>query len=180
MIGHVDILSHIVDDLGALSGLISGQFDLETRRIDLGEVALSVVTSFAPDIENDNIVLEHALQPVSVIADPTRIRQALNALLQNARRYAATGRYIRVETRMENQYACLRVTDRGPGIKPSDRQRAFDRWWRAETSRSRAKGGSGLGLAIVKAIAQAHNGNVKITDGPNAQGITVTIILPDI
>jgi signal transduction histidine kinase len=54
----------------------------------------------------------------------------------------------------------------------------FDRWWRAENSRSRVKGGSGLGLSVVKAIALAHSGYVRVLDGPQGKGVTFVICIP--
>lgn len=178
LIGQIDTLSYIVNDLETISRLSSGRFKFEKDIINLADVALSVVRSMAPSIENNEITFEYELEPALVRGDEARIRQALNALIENATRYAASGKYIRVETGYSGENAYIKVSDRGPGISKINRERVFDRWWRAETSRSRVKGGSGLGLSVVKAIARAHSGYVSVLDGPQSKGVTFIICIP--
>jgi signal transduction histidine kinase len=146
--------------------------------INLADVALSVVTSMARDIEVNGVVLEYDLQPAYIKGDGPRIRQALNALIENAKQYGSPGKYVRVETGINGNNGYLKVLDKGPGICEEDRERVFDRWWRAEKSRSRITGGSGLGLSVVKSITRAHTGNVRIVDGPDGQGTAVVISIP--
>jgi len=178
LMGQVDTLSYIVNDLETISRLSSGRFKFEKDAINLADVALSVVRSVAPDIESNGIIFEHELEPALVRGDQARIRQALNALIENAKRYAASGRYIRVETGLSGESGYIKVLDKGPGISEVNRERVFDRWWRAENSRSRVKGGSGLGLSVVKAITLAHSGFVSVLDGPQGEGVTFVICIP--
>ena len=178
LMGQVDTLSYIVNDLETISRLSSGRFKFEKDAINLADVALSVVRSVAPDIESNGITFEHELEPALVRGDQARIRQALNALIENAKRYAASGRYIRIETGLSGENGYIKVSDKGPGISETNRERVFDRWWRAENSRSRVKGGSGLGLSVVKAIALAHSGHVRVLDGPQSEGVTFIICIP--
>jgi two-component system sensor histidine kinase AdeS len=178
LIGQVDTLSSIVADLETISRLGSGRFKLEKKPVDLADIALSVVTSMAPDIESNGTAFEHELQPAVVSGDAARIRQALNAIVENARQYAASGKFIRVETGVSGNNGYLKVLDNGPGIVKENRERVFDRWWRAEKSRSRISGGSGLGLSVVKVITDAHAGNVQVLDGSDGQGITFVILIP--
>jgi two-component system sensor histidine kinase AdeS len=178
LIGQVDTLSYIVNDLETISRLSTGRFKFEKDAINLADVALSVVRSVAPDIESNGIIFEHRLEPALVRGDEARIRQALNALIENAKRYAASGRYIRVETGLSGEHGYIKVLDKGPGISKINRKRVFDRWWRAENSRSRVKGGSGLGLSVVKAIALAHSGDIRVLDGPQSKGVTFIICIP--
>lgn len=178
LIGQVDTLSYIVNDLETISRLSSGRFKFEKDAVNLADVALSVVTSMAADIESNGINIEIELQPALVRGDEARIRQALNALIKNAIRYAATGKYIRVETGLSQENGYIKVLDKGPGISRINRERVFDRWWRAENSRSRVKGGSGLGLSVVKAIARAHGGSVGVLDGYQSEGVTFVINIP--
>ncbi|MFT5420500.1 MAG: two-component system sensor histidine kinase AdeS [Candidatus Endobugula sp.] len=178
LIGQVDTLSYIVTDLETISRLDSGRLKCEEDAINLADIALSVVTSSAPDIEINGTIFEHDLQPAHVRGDGARVRQALNALIENARQYAAMGQYVRVETGVSGNNGYLKVMDKGPGISIKDRARVFDRWWRAERSRSRVAGGSGLGLSVVNAIARAHSGDVKIFDGPDGNGVSVVIFIP--
>ena len=178
LIGQVDTLSYIVSDLETISRLSSGRFKFEKNVINLADVALSVVTSMAHEMESNGIIFEHELQPVLVRGDEARIRQALNALIENAKRYAASGRCIQVETGLSGEHGYIKVSDKGSGISNINRERVFDRWWRAENSRSRVKGGSGLGLSVVKAIALAHGGFAKVLDGPQSEGVTFVIGIP--
>jgi two-component system sensor histidine kinase AdeS len=178
LIGQVDTLSYIVNDLETISRLSSGRYKFEKGAVNLADVALSVVTSSAGDIESLGMVIEHKLEPALVMGDEARIRQALNALIENAKRYAASGKYILVETGLDGENGYIKVVDIGPGISKSNRERVFDRWWRAESSRSRVEGGSGLGLTIVKAIARAHRGHARVLDGPKGIGVTFTVLIP--
>ncbi len=178
LIVQVDTLSYIVSDLETISRLSSGRFKFEKDAINLADVALSVVRSVAPDIESNGIIFEHELEPALVRGDQARIRQALNALIENAKRYAASGRCIQVETGLSGEHGYIKVSDKGPGISIINRERVFDRWWRGENSRSRVKGGSGLGLSVVKAIALAHGGFAKVLDGPQSEGVTFVICIP--
>ncbi|MBL4673546.1 MAG: HAMP domain-containing histidine kinase [Arenicella sp.] len=180
LIGQVDTLSYIVNDLETISRLNSGQFKFETDTVDLADVALSVVRSMAAEIERNGMSFEHELQPALVRGDEARIRQALNALIENAKRYASSGRFIAIGTGLSGKNAYIKVVDKGPGISKFSRERVFDRWWRAESSRSRVEGGSGLGLSVVKAIALAHRGDVKVLDGPQGKGVTFVIFIPSI
>ena len=92
-------------------------------------------------------------------------------------RYAPEGEAILVETRRDGAVARLRVENGGEPVSVDDLSRLFERFYRRETSRSRAKGGSGLGLAIVAAVAKVHGGTVHAEGGPTG-GLIVTVELP--
>ena len=96
--------------------------------------------------------------------DPTRLRQALLALLENARRYASPGR-VRISIQDGKDHVQLAIEDNGPGIETHLQPHVFDPFMRGDGSRSRQGGGSGLGLAVVKAIADAHGGHVSCSSG---------------
>lgn len=178
LIGQVDTLACIVSDLETISRLDSGSVNYQEDVLNLADVAFSVVTSMAQDIEINGVVLEHDLQPAYIKGDGPRIRQALNALIENAKQYGASGKFVRVETGTSGNNGYLKVLDKGPGICEENRARVFDRWWRAEQSRSRVTGGSGLGLSVVKSIARAHAGNVRVVDGPDGKGAAFILSIP--
>jgi two-component system, OmpR family, sensor histidine kinase AdeS len=101
------------------------------------------------------------LQAPSVMCDPARIRQALLALLDNARRHAVPGE-VHVQTRLDNGWCVLRVEDEGPGIPPEAASQVFQAFQRIGEDGERAGDvGSGLGLAVVAAIARAHHGDAR-------------------
>ena len=178
LVGQVDTLSAIVDDLATLTHFTEPNETFERQPVDLADIAPAVVTSMAHDIIAAGMNIETDLQPAPADASPERIRQALNALISNAIRYASGGKFINVTTGRSGDGVYVSVADRGPGIPKELQDRAFERWWRADVSRSRASGGSGLGLSVVKAIAEAHGGETTVADGVGGLGSVFTITLP--
>jgi two-component system phosphate regulon sensor histidine kinase PhoR len=105
------------------------------------------------------------------------IEEAMVNLIKNAILYALTGPVeIRVRV-LENSHLEIAVSDRGPGLKPEDATRIFDRFYRADKGRARASGGSGLGLPIVQQIIEAHHGTTRVETAPGA-GCTFLLEIP--
>jgi two-component system OmpR family sensor kinase len=116
---------------------------------------------------------------VIVQADEDKMRQVLSNLLQNARRFSPKGSPIEIDvtrTRRPDR-VILRVIDHGEGIPEQIREKIFQRFWRADTSRARETGGSGLGLAIVQSIVARHSGEISVSDTPGG-GATIAVSLP--
>ncbi|MBL1100332.1 sensor histidine kinase [Streptomyces coffeae] len=112
------------------------------------------------------------------LADEARLRQVVTNLVGNAVAHSPSGTAVRIGVGTEGAYAVLEVADRGPGLSPEERQRVFERFYRADDSRSRtAGGGSGLGLAIVHSLVSAHGGRVDIDTAPG-EGCTFRVLLP--
>jgi len=111
------------------------------------------------------------------IVDGARIRQALGNLVSNAIRFTESGGHVLVGVRRVGDGYNLTVTDNGAGIAPEHLPYLFDRFYRAEHSRSRTTGGSGLGLAITKHLIEAHHGTITVTSTPE-EGSTFTIHVP--
>jgi two-component system, OmpR family, sensor kinase len=101
----------------------------------------------------------------------------IDNLLGNVRTHTPPGTICSVTVRGVGDRADVIVADDGPGMSPGDAVRAFGRFHRADTSRTRASGGAGLGLSIVAAIVEAHHGTVVMLSTPGA-GTTVTVTLP--
>ncbi|MFB7758161.1 sensor histidine kinase, partial [Streptomyces sp. NPDC056121] len=118
---------------------------------------------------------------VRVVADPDRLRQAVDNLLDNALRYAPHGSDIDVSLTLRgpgpDARAVIEVRDHGPGFPRAFLPHAFERFRRANAARSRHEGGAGLGLAIVRAIAQAHGGTATADNAPGG-GARVRLELP--
>ena len=110
-------------------------------------------------------------------ADADRLRQLLAIVLDNAVKYTAAGDEIVVTTRAQGQKCLLTVADTGCGIDPEDRERVFERFFRADKARSRATGGHGLGLSLAQSIVQAHGGTVRLVAN-EPRGTVVAIMLP--
>lgn len=117
--------------------------------------------------------------PALVLGEENKLRQVLGNLIGNAVRYTPEGSpiEIRVSADVRARQASLAVIDHGEGIPPQIRDKIFERFWRADTSRARETGGSGLGLAIVTSIVAAHRGAVDVVETPGG-GATFRVLLP--
>lgn len=176
LIAHVDDLARIVEDLRTLGLSSVGKLELKLDEIDLALEARAVATSMEQGLASAGITVKCDLGKAVVLADQARIRQAILAVLDNARRYAP-GSVVAVETRTTKDRALIRCSDDGPGLPAGTQKRVFERFWRGDDSRARASGGSGLGLPIVKAIANAHGGDAVVTDN-GGTGVAIEIWLP--
>src|SRR5213595_1405033 len=118
-------------------------------------------------------------EPVVVSIDATRIRQLILNLLTNAVKYTPAGGSVRLQLGPANGKLTLSVADTGIGIAPGDLPHIFDRFWRADSARTRTgeRSGAGLGLAICKWIAEAHGGRIDVVSRPG-RGTTFTVTLP--
>jgi two-component system OmpR family sensor kinase len=117
--------------------------------------------------------------PALVMAEENKIRQVITNLMGNALRFSPDDSPLELEVAVDrrNQRASIAVIDHGEGIPPQIRDKIFQRFWRADTSRARETGGSGLGLAIVASIVASHNGTVQVVDTPGG-GATFRVWFP--
>jgi len=114
-----------------------------------------------------------------VLAEENKIRQVITNLMGNAMRFTPEDTPIEIRVLLDEdaERAVLEIVDHGEGIPPQIREKIFQRFWRADTSRARETGGSGLGLAIVSSIVSAHNGHVDVVETPGG-GATFRVALP--
>ncbi|WP_104127598.1 HAMP domain-containing sensor histidine kinase [Cryobacterium sp. Y57] len=131
-----------------------------------------------PDADLTAVPVNTQLPPI-VMAEENKIRQVITNLMGNAMRFTATDSPIELEVMVDShtQRASIAVIDHGEGIPPQIREKIFQRFWRADSSRARETGGSGLGLAIVAAIVASHNGTVDVVETPGG-GATFRVSLP--
>lgn len=160
LIAQTDMLAAIIDNLRVLSLTGAERLELQRERVDLAAEASHVLAAMGPDLIAAGLTVETNLASAISEADASRIRQVITAFLDNARRYAAEGGSLRVETQRIGNVVHLAVLDRGPGLPPGTHEIAFDRFWRGELSRARVTGGTGLGLAVARAVAEQHGGRV--------------------
>jgi two-component system, OmpR family, sensor kinase len=167
-------MSLLVDDLLLLARLDEGR-PLERELVELDEVVRDAVeTSAALDPDRP---IELEAEPVAVLGDGERLRQIVDNLLSNVRSHTPPRAPVRVRVGAVGGEAVIEVEDSGPGMSAEAAERAFERFYRADESRSRASGGVGLGLSIVAAVAYAHGGTVAARSQPGV-GATFTIALP--
>lgn len=156
----VENLSRLVDDLRVVTLSDSQRFDMRVEPTDLANEVAQAVDAMRPALEGAGFSVRMTTEPVTLPCDGPRIRQALLALLENARRYATPGLIV-IRMTLETSEVAIAVEDEGPGLSAEFAARAFDAFARAEPSRSRQFGGSGLGLSVVRAIAEAHGGHAR-------------------
>jgi two-component system sensor histidine kinase BaeS len=171
----VEALSSLVDDLFLLSRIESGRLDLNRARVDLRELADEAVEAITPVAEARHVTIDlRCEQPVRIDANARALGRVIRNLLDNAVRHAPTGSTVEVVVDCRHT-PTVRVLDQGPGFSDSFAPEAFDRFTRAEPSRSRSSGGAGLGLAIARGLVEAHGGRIWIEPPP---GGTVAFELP--
>lgn len=171
----IDRLGRLVADLLTLSRLDAEQ-PLRPVPVDLGAL-LTDVAAQTHVLANGQDVGVEIERPVTLLADPDRLKQVLLNLTANAVRFTPAGGQIMLRLTVAGERAILEVADTGSGIAPELLPRVMDRFVRGDASRARATGGSGLGLAIASAIVEAHHGTIEVASTPG-QGTTVTIGLP--
>jgi two-component system sensor histidine kinase AdeS len=173
----VEGLRKIVEDLRTLSLAIGQQLVMQRQNLDVAEIVENVLSAAKPMLDASRLEIETGLHPARISADPSRLRQAVLALMENVSRYAETGGWLRCETeRLPDESVVIRVLDRGPGFPEDMEAVAFNPFWRGDPSRSRETGGTGLGLSVVKAIAVAHGGHLELENRQDG-GAMVTIHL---
>ena len=165
----------LVDDLLALTRLDQGR-PLELADVELAQVARDAVAD-ARAIDPDREITVQVDGPVVVRAEESKVRQVVANLVGNALVHTPSSAAVTVTVDAVADRGRLSVADTGPGMAPDAAERAFERFYRADPSRSRHQGGSGLGLAIVDATVRAHGGEVQLESTP-AAGTTVTLTLP--
>jgi two-component system OmpR family sensor kinase len=168
-------LIRMANDLLLLAQSEAG-VQLRDEPIELDTLLLEVHRDLRPLAGDVQLRLGHEDQIV-VQGDRDRIKQALLNLGINALQHTPSGGTVTLSLARQDEYAALTVTDSGNGIAANDLPYIFDRFYRADRSRSRHQGGAGLGLAIVKWVAEAHSGRVEVASAPGA-GSQFTLLLP--
>ena len=162
VLNQVHLLTRLVEDLRTLALAEAGQLPLTKRPIDLGRLIETTLASFQADAATQRVTLTAAsIDSLPAIdADPDRVQQTIGILIANALRHTPADGSINIRLRRADTQAIIEVADSGAGIPPGDLPHVFERFYRADKSRSRESGGSGLGLAIAKSIVQAHGGTI--------------------
>jgi two-component system OmpR family sensor kinase len=168
----------LVEDL-LLLARVDAQRPLEYAPVDLLTIAGDAVHDARAVAPDRRISLEPlpAETPPIVPGDDARLRQVVANLVGNAITHTPPEATIRVCVGTQDGSAVLEVADDGPGLAPEEASRVFERFYRADPSRTRASGGSGLGLSIVAALVAAHGGTVEVDTAPG-RGATFRVRLP--
>jgi two-component system heavy metal sensor histidine kinase CusS len=172
-------LSNLIGDLLFLARADSPLTNLRREQVDVGELLGEVREYYEASAADGGVSLTTTADDEPVIAelDRTLLQRAVGNLVSNALAHTPRGGAVVLGTTVDSATICIKVCDTGVGIPAEALPRVFDRFFRADSSRSQGSGGTGLGLAIVKSIALLHGGNVEISSEPG-RGTRVTFHMP--
>ncbi len=177
--GEAARLSRLVDDLQRLSRAESGGEELDIIKLPTGETLKRVSKKLEPQLGEKHLQFDVSVAPDTppMMADSDKIEQVLMNLLDNAVRYTDVGGRISLEAAPHDGSVQISVADNGMGIAADDLPHIFERFYRADKSRSREKGGSGIGLTIVKRYVESLGGDIAVSSAPG-KGTRFTVKLP--
>ena len=167
-------LTLLVEDLLFLARTDSGVVQLEGTELDLADTAAAAAGALSTVAAERGVALVVDPLPAPVTGDPVRLRQLVTILADNALAHGRAGTTVLVRVRPDGGGALLQVDDEGPGIRPEDLPRVFDRFWRAADA---PPGGTGLGLSIASWIVEHHGGTIAAANRPGG-GTRFEVRLP--
>ncbi len=172
------LLQRVIDDLQDLAEADAGALRMHIETVPVADLLEQTAAAQRARAEAAGVLLvTHVDKELQADVDPVRLRQAVGNLVSNAIRYSPPGEIVTLRARRAGKRLRIDVGDHGSGISPNEIPYVFDRFWRAEKSRSRQTGGSGLGLAIVRQMVRAHGGEVSVVSTPGSMTV-FTIDLP--
>lgn len=178
--GEAGRLRRLVNDLQELSRAEARQLPLTVRPSTPAAIVETTLERLRAQFEEKRLALTSTVAPdlPPVLADPDRAVQVLTNLLTNALRYTPAAGRVTVAAERAGETVVFRVTDTGIGFAPEDAPRLFERFYRADKSRSRVLGGSGIGLTIARALVEAMGGRIWAESAGPGQGSAFAFTLP--
>ncbi len=178
---HQEIMrvTRLVEDLEQLAKYESENLSLNKTFIDFGELLKQIVINFEPEFAKKGVDIHLYLAETETLVnlDRDKISQVMVNLLSNALKFTPPGGTVHITVANIPETAIVKIRDNGPGIAPNDLPYIFDRFYRADESRTRATGGSGIGLTIAKAIVEAHKGSITV-QSEQEKGTEFIVLLP--
>jgi signal transduction histidine kinase len=170
-------LARLIEDVGHLAEAEKPGLLIRKTLLDLTALAQARADVYASFFRANSIRFVGDFARALVHGDRGRLEQVIDNLLANALRYTDEGGTVTLRVRPAGTTAVLEVRDTGIGIPPDDLPHIFERFWRADKSRSRVTGGAGIGLAVVRELVQAHEGHIEVLSAVGA-GTTFRVTLP--
>lgn len=173
-----DRMRELIDDLMDLAQIESGAVELERSDLSLASLLSETAADFSAAAAARRIYLVTEADPsLSVEGDRRRLSQVVRNLIDNAIKFSPEAGTVTLSARREGKDAILSVTDEGPGIPHSERDKIFQRFYQVDRSRSKSRPGAGLGLAIAKHLVQLHGGAVEV-ESELGRGSTFRVRFP--
>ena len=176
----VTLLSRLVDDLLEVSRVNQGKLDLRKQVINLASPVRVAIEAIEPLIRSagQSLIVTLSEQAISIDADPVRITQVVQNILNNASKYTPEGGKIWLSVGIDGSDAFVSVRDTGIGIPVEQQEQIFSMFSQLEPALKRAQGGLGIGLALVRALVLLHSGTVEVMSAGAGQGSEFTVRLP--
>jgi two-component system, OmpR family, phosphate regulon sensor histidine kinase PhoR len=169
-------LSRVTSNLLKLASLESSQMRFEPRSYRLDEQVRSLILTSEPQWQEKQLDMEVDLPEVEITADEDLLSQVWLNLIHNSIKFTPAGGQIRISLKPDGNKVEFEITDSGIGIAPDDQARVFERFFKADPSRTSATGGSGLGLAVAKKIVEMHSGQITV-ESTLGQGAAFRVVL---
>ena len=165
-------MGKILSDLLTMARLDAGALEVARKPFDLSNLIEEEIERFRVRATREGVRLEvWAPDELLATGDPARTGQILAALLDNALRFTPSGGSVEVRASRQDGAVEATVTDTGPGIPPEHLARIFDRFYRAESARTREGGGTGIGLAIARGLARAQDGDLEAANAKDGGAV---------
>lgn len=179
IVGQTRHMDALVQELLDLAQLEAGELKVEQTKVNIYKQLSGVKERFSPMLLEKQIRLEiaDAQTDISAMADPVRLEQVMNNLMSNAVRHSLPDSVISLKAEKTGEYVRIYVIDHGEGIAVEDLPHIWERFYRAEKSRSRSGGGSGIGLAVTQKLILAMGGEISVESSPG-KGTTFSFTLP--
>jgi signal transduction histidine kinase len=179
VLGQTRLLNRLVEDLRTLALADAGQLSFDPVPTQLLPLARRVVDGYTLQAEEAGVALRIEGEDATAVVDPMRVEQILGNLLGNAIRHTGRGREVRVRVGggPGGDQALIAISDQGEGLPEESLSRIFERFFRADRSRSRAEGGTGLGLAIARQLTVLQGGEIHAANRPEG-GAEFTVTFP--
>ncbi|MBQ1415238.1 MAG: HAMP domain-containing histidine kinase [Lachnospiraceae bacterium] len=170
--------SAIIEDLLSMVRLENSSSMLNAERTDMNEFLETLLKRLNPLAVKAGVeLIFESFRQVSAEVDQVKLSQALSNIIENGIKYNSPGGFVRVTLNADHRFAYITIADNGIGIPEEAQKHIFERFFRAEQSRSREFGGTGLGLSISQGIVFLHNGDIKF-ESEEGEGTTITIRIP--
>jgi signal transduction histidine kinase len=160
-----------------LAALESEHANFEPKTYRLDKQIRNLILACEPQWTDKGLDMDISLEELEITADEDLLSQVWINLIHNSIKFTPQGGRVQIDLRRQDDDIEFRITDTGVGISEEDRPRIFERFYKADKSRTRSNGGSGLGLSIAKKIVEMHKGGINVESRLGA-GTTFTVSLP--